>query len=92
MEMSDGQEEASIFSLVCLSQRSRRPAEGAVSSLTDQETHLLTFSLPSRPPHRAKVFRGKKILGEYDVKVEQVGVGFSLALIFMRIHNTHMTF
>lgn len=27
-------------------------------------------------PHRAKVFRGKKVLGDYDIKVEQVPLGF----------------
>lgn len=26
--------------------------------------------------HRAKVFRGKKVLGDYDIKVEQVLLGF----------------
>ncbi|CAB1412860.1 unnamed protein product [Pleuronectes platessa] len=44
------------------------PVEGSTDSCTNVSLNLISLSLFFP---RAKVFRGKKILGDYDVRVEQ---------------------
>lgn len=41
--------------------------------------------------HRAKVFRGKKVLGDYDIKVEQVLLGF-YSVTYGRVDSILLSF